>query len=54
VAIELEGKLELGSDAIGSGDQHRLAKAVADLDQTAKAADSRQNFGDASYVWRMA
>ena len=43
VPIEFEGQLQLGADTVGSGNQHGLAKALADLDQTAKTANARQH-----------
>jgi len=45
VPSEREGELELGSDAVGPGDQHRLPKALGQLDQGAEAADTRQDLG---------
>ena len=43
--FERERELELGADAVGAGDQHRLAEALADLEQRAEAADAGQHFG---------
>ena len=43
--FERERELELRADAVGAGDEHRLAKALADLEQPAEAADARQHFG---------
>ena len=40
-----EGELELGADAVGAGHQHRLAVALADLEQAAEAADAGQHLG---------
>ncbi len=45
VAVERERELQLGADAVGAGDEHRLAEALADLDQPAEAADAREHFG---------
>ena len=45
VAVERERELELGADAVGAGDQHRLAEALADLDQRAEAADAGEHLG---------
>jgi len=45
VLAEREGQFKLGANAIGSGDQDRLAKALGQLDQCAKAADACQHFG---------
>ena len=43
--FERERELELGADAVGAGDEHGIAKALADLDQRAEAADARQHLG---------
>ena len=43
--FERERELELGAHAVGARDQHRLAKALADLDQRAEAADAAQHLG---------
>ena len=45
VAVERERELELGADAVGAGDEHRLAVALADLDQRAEAADAGEHLG---------
>ncbi len=45
VPVERERELELGADAVGAGDQHRLAEALADLDQRAEAADAGEHLG---------
>ena len=44
VAVEREREFQLGADAIGAGDQHRVAKTLADLDQPSEAADAREYF----------
>ena len=43
VPVELERELELGADAIGAGDQHRLAITLRDLEQRAETADAGQH-----------
>jgi hypothetical protein len=43
VPAERERELELGADAVGAGDQHRLAEALADLDERAEAADAGEH-----------
>ena len=43
MAAEREGELELRADAVGPGDQDRLAVALADFDQRAEAADAGQH-----------
>ncbi len=35
--------VELGADAVGAGDEHRLAEPLADLDQRAEAADAGEH-----------
>ncbi len=45
VPAVLERELELGADAVGAGDQHRLAVALRDLEQRAEAADAREHLG---------
>ncbi len=45
VPVEREGELQLGADAVGAGDQHRLAIALRQLDQRAEAADAGQHLG---------
>jgi hypothetical protein len=45
VAVPVEGQLELGADAVGAGDQHRLAIFLRDLEQGAEAADAGEHFG---------
>ena len=45
VAVELERELELGADAVGAGDQHRLAIAFGQLEQRAEAADAGEHAG---------
>ncbi len=45
VARELECELELRADAVGAGDEHRLAKTLADLHESAEAADAGEDFG---------
>ena len=45
VAVELERQLQLGADAVGAGNQHRLLEFLGNLDQRAEAADARQHFG---------
>ena len=52
VLAEREGQLELGADAVGAGDQHRLAKALGQLDQRAEAADALPALRAAASVWR--
>jgi hypothetical protein len=44
VAAQREGELELGADAIGAGDKHRLLVLLRDLAQCAEAADAGQHF----------
>ena len=43
--VQLEGKLELGADAIGTGHQHRLLVLLRQLEQRAKAADAAEHLG---------
>jgi hypothetical protein len=43
--FELEGELELGADAVGAGDQHRLLVLLRQLEQRAEAADAGQHLG---------
>ena len=43
VAVEREGKFELGPDPVGAGDQHRFAIALGQLDQRAEPADAGQD-----------
>jgi len=43
VHVPLEGQLELGADAIGTGNQHRLLVALGHFEQRAEAADAGQN-----------
>ena len=45
VAIQLEGKLELGADAVGAGYQHRLVIFFGNLHQRAEAADAVEHLG---------
>ena len=45
VPVERERQHELGADAVGPGDEHRIAEALADLDQSAEAADAGQHLG---------
>jgi hypothetical protein len=45
VAVELEGQLELGADAVGAGHQHRLLVFLRDLEQRAEAADAASTSG---------
>ena len=44
VAIELERELELGTHAIGAGNEHRLAILAGHAAQRAKAADAGHHF----------
>jgi len=45
VAVQLERQPELGADAIGAGNQHRLPEFLRNLDQRTEATDARQHFG---------
>ena len=45
VALLLEGELELGADAVGARNQHRLAVFLRDLAQRAEAADAGEHLG---------
>ena len=45
VARERERELELGPDAVGARDEHRLAIALRQLDERAEAADAGEHFG---------
>jgi hypothetical protein len=38
VPLVLERQFELGADAVGRGDQHRLAVALGNLEQRSKSA----------------
>ena len=44
VAIQFEGELEFGADAVGAGHQHRFAVFFGDLHQRAEAADAVEHF----------
>jgi hypothetical protein len=46
VAPERKGELELGADAVGSGDQHRCAVTLRDLEQRTESADAAEYPGD--------
>ena len=39
-----EGELELGANAVGGGDEHRLAVARGNLAEPAEAANAREDF----------
>ncbi len=43
VAAELECQLELGAHPVGARHQHRIAKALADLEQRPEAADAGEH-----------
>ena len=43
VPVECERELQLGADAIGAGDEHRLPVPLRKFDQGAKAADAGQD-----------
>ena len=43
--LERERELELGADAVGPRDEHRLPVALRQLDQRAEAADPGEHFG---------
>ena len=45
VAVELLGELELGADAVGARDQHRLAVLARQVEQRAEAAQAAHHFG---------
>src|ERR1043166_7209025 len=45
VPVQLKGKLELGADAVSSGNQPRLAIPRRNFQQPAEAADTRQHLG---------
>ena len=45
VLVHLERQLQLGADAIGAGDQHRLAIVLRQFHQRAEAADAAQHLG---------
>jgi peptidoglycan/xylan/chitin deacetylase (PgdA/CDA1 family) len=45
VAVQLEGQLQLGADAVGAGDQHRLPVFLRDLEEGAEAADAGHHLG---------
>jgi len=45
VPSQREGELQLGADAVGARDQHRLAVFLRDCAQRAKAADAAEHFG---------
>ncbi len=44
VLLELQGQLQLGADAVGAGDQHRLLVAGRDFAEGAKAAQAAHDF----------
>jgi hypothetical protein len=41
--LQVEGELELGADAVGAGNQHRLPVFLADFKQGAEAADAGEH-----------
>ena len=41
--VKAQRQLQLRADAVGAGDEHRLAVALADLEQRAEAADAGQH-----------
>jgi hypothetical protein len=43
--IKLKGKLELGTDAIGTGDENRLPVFAGELEKRAEATDAGEDFG---------
>jgi hypothetical protein len=43
VASKAQRQVQLRADPVGAGDEHRLAEALADLDQCAEAADAGQH-----------
>ena len=43
--VERERELELGADAVGARDEHRLAIALRQLDERAEAADAGEHLG---------
>ena len=46
VAAGLDRQAQLGADAVGAGDQHRLAVAVQrNLEQRAESAEAAEHFG---------
>jgi hypothetical protein len=44
VLVHLECQLQLGADAVGAGNQHRLAIVFRQFHQRAEAADTAQHF----------
>ena len=48
VPVERERELQLRADAVGAGDEHRLAVALRQLDQRAESADAGEHFRAAS------
>ncbi len=45
MAVELEGQLQLGADAIGTRNEHGLLVFLRDLEERAEAADAAQHLG---------
>ena len=45
MAAGVDGQAQLRADAVGAGDQHRLAIARGNLHQRAEAADAGEHFG---------
>jgi len=45
VAVQAQRQVELRAHAVGAGDEHGLAEALADLDQCTEAADAGEHFG---------
>jgi hypothetical protein len=43
MTVQLESQLELGADAVGTGDQHGLLELLADLEQRAETADTAEH-----------